>query len=102
VFQNAAKDSSRNPQTRRANIKANLDAAHQTLGRPQLVVVLLLDTDATTYSDVKWWADCDRGIPTVYVSPRAVGAITGHGGGLGLLGNLRYVNNHLSYDESEC
>ncbi|TVY43663.1 Protein argonaute [Lachnellula occidentalis] len=80
-----------NPQTRRAMFKAKLDAACGRFNRPRLLVVLLPDTNATTYSDVKWWGDCDRGVPTVCVAPEAAGLVNGGTrGDQGVLGNLRY------------
>ncbi|TVY15724.1 Protein argonaute 1A [Lachnellula arida] len=49
----AAKNFNPVSQTRRMNFKATLDAAYTQLGSPRLVVVLLPNTDTTTYSDVK-------------------------------------------------
>ncbi|TVY33445.1 Protein argonaute [Lachnellula subtilissima] len=74
-----------NPQVRRTAFKARLDAAYGRLNNPQLLVVLLSDTSATTYSD----GNCDRGVPTVCIGPEAVGLVNDRGD-QGVLGNLRY------------
>lgn len=84
------------PQLRRRNFGRNLRSAYQRLSSlddqwAHLIVVLLLDTNTDAYSDIKWWAECELGIPTLCVAPKAVEkVITGHGDQT-LLGNLSYV-----------
>ncbi|TVY82147.1 Protein argonaute-2, partial [Lachnellula suecica] len=72
------------PQIRREMFKNAADNTFAGQGRPNLVVVILPDHDAQVYSDVKWWADCQFGVPTVCVRLPAVGTYWDKG----LLGNL--------------
>jgi len=88
MVQDVAKNFNRISQTRRLNFKGAFDAAYTQLGSPYLVVVLLPNTDTTTYSDVKWWADCDRGVATVCIGPKGLGTVSGSKGDQ-TLGNLR-------------
>ncbi|TGO35543.1 hypothetical protein BHYA_0154g00050 [Botrytis hyacinthi] len=40
--------------------------------KPRLAFVILPDTDAAIYSDIKWWGDCNLGIATIFICPSAV------------------------------
>jgi eukaryotic translation initiation factor 2C len=62
----------RDPKVRRANWKRVLDGAFNMLKSPPLIVAILPGEDASVYADIKRWANCIRGVPTVCVSPRAV------------------------------
>jgi hypothetical protein len=52
----------------RDQLARNLDNACNQFGTPPLVIVLLPSKDARTYGNVKWWADCVRGVPTLCVT----------------------------------
>ena len=55
--------------SQRANIVAALDNA---FGRfktpPTLLLVMVTSKDTSIYSDVKWWGDCKKGVPTICVT----------------------------------
>lgn len=35
---------------------------------PPLLFIIIRSKDESTHSDVKWWGDCIRGIPTMYIT----------------------------------
>jgi hypothetical protein len=49
-----------------------LKDAFEKLGKPPLVLILLQSADAKTFADIKWWADCQQGVPSVCVRPDAL------------------------------
>lgn len=59
---------------RRARVTATFKKAYEELhsrngdGKPALIIFLLPSKTITLYSDVKWWADCVQGVPTVCVT----------------------------------
>lgn len=58
----------------RTQLNANLSKAFQNLGKPPLIIILLKNQDATIFADIKWWADCVEGVPSVCIRPNAVAA----------------------------
>lgn len=79
---------------------ANLSAAYTTIivrTRPdniRLLIVALPSKDAKIYANVKWWADCLQGVPTVCVTKDSLEGNWRAARGnfdLSYLGNLRYL-----------
>lgn len=60
------------PMKRRNKWIAELNKADAQLKSPSLIVILLSSEDAGAYSNIKRWADCVKGVPTVCVSPSAL------------------------------
>jgi hypothetical protein len=59
-------------QKRRQNWSRELEKAYVQLDSPTLIVILLPNDIPMIYADIKRWADCEKGIPTVCVTPKAV------------------------------
>lgn len=72
-----------NPHQRRNTFKAALDQIYHGQNA-SLILVFLPDHSAEVYSDVKWWADCQAGVPTVCIGPKAANRSRDRA----LLGNL--------------
>ncbi|KUJ21351.1 Piwi-domain-containing protein [Mollisia scopiformis] len=48
------------------------DVLRQAHTNPVMFLFILADKDATVYADIKWWADCIRGVPSICVTSTAV------------------------------
>lgn len=60
------------PAKRRTDFCHLLSGAFNKLEKPPLVLILLKSADATIFADIKWWADCIVGVPSVCIRPDAV------------------------------
>jgi hypothetical protein len=73
--------------------QASRDDADQLANKAPLVVILMQNDDATVFSDIKWWADCIRGVPSVCVTGATVTRDKNAGGDENLLANLRLAKH---------
>jgi len=62
------------------------NATNSSAPAPDIVLVALASSDAGVYADVRWWADCEMGLPCICVSPE--GVAKGAKPDLAMLGNL--------------
>lgn len=70
-------NSGSNAQERRGQVTKALQRVYDHLEarlcrHPPLILFILPSKDLTTYADVKWWADCVRGVPTVCITADGV------------------------------
>lgn len=91
IFQDTKEE---DPALRRQKLSNNLRRAYEKLGKPTLVVIILPNDNASIFGDIKWWADCEDGVRSVCVTPKAVqknGKAWGQYGDQKPLANIWYV-----------
>lgn len=49
----------------------------ERVGEASLLFIILPENDETMYSDVKWWGDCVRGIPTMCITHKTISKALG-------------------------
>ncbi|KAE8443761.1 hypothetical protein EG329_001355 [Mollisiaceae sp. DMI_Dod_QoI] len=80
------------PANRRNQWTQRLERAWGQLGKPKFVLISLASENATIFSDIKYWCDCIKGLPSVCVKPKAIEKDRSHAnifyGDRRLLGNV--------------
>ncbi|CZR67286.1 uncharacterized protein PAC_17185 [Phialocephala subalpina] len=91
VLEDAEATHAGSPGVRRTNFAVVLEQAWTKLGKPTFVLISLATENVTIFSDIKYWTECVKGIPSVCIKPKAIEKNAEKGSNVGdrrLLGNV--------------